>query len=43
MDSSPIKFHTFQHVNHVWRIKILSPNLGMKESKLGEENMILKS
>lgn len=41
MDSSPIKFHTFQHINHVLKIKILPSYLGMNESKLGYENIIL--
>lgn len=43
MDPSPVKFHTFPHINHVLRIKILPSHLGLKESKSGYENMILKT
>lgn len=42
MDPSPIKFHTFQHINHVL-IKFFLSILGMKESKLGCEHVILKA
>lgn len=41
-DHSLIKFHTFQHINHVL-IKFLPSYLGLKKSKLGCENVILKA
>lgn len=42
MDPSLIKFHTFQHINHVL-IKFFPSYLGMKESKLDGANVILES
>jgi hypothetical protein len=42
MDRSLIKFHTFEHIHHVL-IKNFPSSLGMKESKPGCENGILKA